>query len=554
MSDKVSEDQLINRQLLRQQIVLSRFGELALRSDDLDEILTEACRLVGEALGTDLAKVVELQEDGKTLLVRAGVGWKPGVVGVVRIVATDDTSEGIALQTGAPMISPDIATETRFKYPPFLVDNGVKAVVNVIIIGGKDKLPLGILQVDSREPRQFTENDTTFLSGYANLLAAAVDRLRLLGELRNREAQLVQSQKLEAIGRLAAGVAHDFNNILQSVTSGLELMLDDAEPGSASQELGETALNSTRRGFYLTHHLLSYARKQILQPKKIDVARFLSEMEQLLSRTLGTEIAVKSKIEQHVPSVFVDPGQLQTALLNFAFNAAYAMPAGGTLLLEGYKGGDDDEGVVIAVTDTGAGMDQATLAQAFDPFFTTKGLEGSGLGLSMVQGFAEQSGGSVRVESVVGTGTKVQLRLPAAPASSSPDDHNGALTRLRGSGRILVVDDTPEVLMVIARSLERAGFHAVRAVDAGHAVAHLTTGERFDVLVTDYAMPGVNGVDLIGQARALQADLAAVIITGFAETVSADIPTGVEVIRKPFQREELIKAVLRAVRQTAKPS
>ena len=154
MSDADKSDHL---ELLRQQTTLARFGELALRSDDLDEILTEACRLVGEALGTDLAKVVELQEDGQTLLVRAGVGWKPGVVGEVTIKAADDTSEGLALRTGEPMISPDIATETRFKYPPFLTDNGVRAVANVIIIGGQGRPPFGILQVDSREPRQFTD-------------------------------------------------------------------------------------------------------------------------------------------------------------------------------------------------------------------------------------------------------------------------------------------------------------------------------------------------------------------------------------------------------------
>jgi PAS domain S-box-containing protein len=179
-----------HRVRLRQQTTLARFGELALRSDNLDEILTEACRLAGEALGTDLAKVVELQKDGQTLLVRAGVGWKPGVVGVATITATDDTSEGHALRTGEPMISPDIATEKRFRYPPFLVENGVRAVANVLIIGGQGKPPFGILQVDSREPRQFTENDTAFLRSYANLLAATVDRVRVVGDMRDGEARL----------------------------------------------------------------------------------------------------------------------------------------------------------------------------------------------------------------------------------------------------------------------------------------------------------------------------------------------------------------------------
>jgi len=175
---------------LRQQAVLARFGELALRSDDLDEILIEACRLVGDALGTELAKVMELQADGTSLSVRAGVGWKPGVVGEVTLKATDDSSEGHALKTGEPMISPDIATEIRFTYLPFLIENGVQAVANVVIIGGPGRPPFGLLQIDSRTPRPFTDADTAFLRSYANLLAAAVDRLRVIGEVRDGEARL----------------------------------------------------------------------------------------------------------------------------------------------------------------------------------------------------------------------------------------------------------------------------------------------------------------------------------------------------------------------------
>ena len=165
---------------LRHQTTLAKFGELTIKSDDLDEILTEACRLAGEALNTHLAKVVELQPDGKTMVVRAGVGWKAGVIGKSIIVANEDTSEGHALRTGEPMISPNIATETRFKYADFLIENGVHAVANVLIIGAKDKPPFGVLQIDSREPRNFTQTDTALLRTYANLLAAAVDRLRVL--------------------------------------------------------------------------------------------------------------------------------------------------------------------------------------------------------------------------------------------------------------------------------------------------------------------------------------------------------------------------------------
>jgi len=187
LSDADENDQLAR---LRQQTILARFGELALRSNDLDEILTEACHLVGEGLGTDLAKVVELQQDGETLCIRAGIGWKPGVVGRVTLRASEDTSEGHAIKTGEPMISPDIDAETRFSYPPFLTENGVRAIANVVIIGGLGRPPFGVLQIDSREPRRFTDSDTTFLRSYANLIAAAVDRLRVIEEWRDEEQRL----------------------------------------------------------------------------------------------------------------------------------------------------------------------------------------------------------------------------------------------------------------------------------------------------------------------------------------------------------------------------
>jgi PAS domain S-box-containing protein len=191
---------LNNVDRLRQQTTLAKFGELALRSDSQDEILTEACRLIGEGLGTDLAKVMELQADGVTLLVRAGVGWKPGIVGKVTLKVTDNTSEGLALKSGKPMISPDIATETRFTYPDFLIDNGVKAVANVVIIGGEGRPPFGILQIDSRIPRHFTESDTSFLRTYANLIAAAVDRLRGIEEMRDGQAWLRLAMEAGRLG------------------------------------------------------------------------------------------------------------------------------------------------------------------------------------------------------------------------------------------------------------------------------------------------------------------------------------------------------------------
>jgi signal transduction histidine kinase len=315
---------------LRQQTTLARFGELALRSDDLDKILTEACRLAGEALGTHLAKVVELQADGKTLVVRAGVDWEAGVVGIAVITAEEDTSEGHALRTGLPMISPDIAKETRFKYSQFLIDNGVKAVANVLLIGGQGRPPFGILQIDSRAPREFTETDTLFLSSYANLIAAAVDRIHVTGDARDQEARqrtvledrvaertaelteanaklkaeaeergrveetLRQSQKMEAVGQLTGGLAHDFNNLIGGISGSLEIMRMRVDQGRIPEvtRFIDIARASANRASALTHRLLAFSRRQTLDPKPTHVNKLIGDMTDLFARSVGPAVQV----------------------------------------------------------------------------------------------------------------------------------------------------------------------------------------------------------------------------------------------------------------------
>src|SRR6202789_3731234 len=441
-------------ELLRQQTALARFGELALRSDDLEEILTEGVRVAGEARGTDLAKVVELQEDGKTLVVRAGVGWKPGVIGVATIMAERDTSECQPLRTREPMISPDIATETRFKYSQFLIDNNVRAVANVLIIGGRGNPPFGILQIDSHVPRQFTESDTLFLRSYANLLAGAVDRLRLrLGleetvaartrELTEANAKLQaeaaerarveetlrQSLKMEAVGQLTGGLAHDFNNLLAGISGSLELMRRRTAQGRTS-EIGryiEIAMTSVNRAAALTHRLIAFSRRQTLDPKPTNVNRLVVGMEELFIRTVGPGIQVETKLATDLWPALCDPNQLENAMLNLVLNARDAMPDGGHLLIETRNSVFPDsrgasevplgkvppgEYMGLFVTDTGAGMPPDVIARAFDPFFTTKPTgEGTGLGLSMIYGFVQQSGGHVLLSSEPGQGTLVSIYL-----------------------------------------------------------------------------------------------------------------------------------------------
>ena len=589
--------------LLRQQTILAKFGELALKSDDLDEILTEACRLVGEALGTDLAKVVELQEDGHTLLVRAGVGWKPGVVGKVTIQADDDTSEGLALKTGEPMISPDIGKETRFRYPPFLTENSVRAVANVIIIGGKDRPPFGILQVDSREPRQFTDEDTVFLRSYANLVAAAVDRMRIIGEVRDGEERLRrsyealeervaertrelveaneklhteaaereriehvlrQSYKMEAVGQLTGGLAHDFNNLLAGISGSLEVIRMRLAQGRTAEvsRYVETALSSVSRAAALTHRLLAFSRRQTLDPRPISVDGLVNTMTDLFRRTVGPAIQIETRLAGDLWPALCDPNQLENALLNLVINARDAMPNGGHLLIEtanvildNHRAASSDvplrnvpagEYVALSVTDTGTGMSQTTMARAFDPFFTTKPLgQGTGLGLSMVYGFVQQSGGHIHLRSEVGQGTTITIYFPrhfgAVDGEAKVDAAPGLSPK--GSAVVLVVEDELPIRMVIADVLSDLGYTVLEAGDSRSGLKILETGTRIDLLITDVGLPeGMNGRQLADAARQQRPDLKVLFITGYAEGAAVGnglVEQGMQVMTKPFALDAL---------------
>jgi PAS domain S-box-containing protein len=364
------------------------------------------------------------------------------------------------------------------------------------------------------------------------------------------------AEKMAAIGRIAAGVAHDFNNILQAVIGGLALILDDAEPGSEIHEFAALAKGSAERGASLTHHLLAYAGQEILWPQPVDPAAFLRELRDMLARVLRAGITVELDLDPATPAVLVDPGRLRTALLNLAVNADEAMPSGGRLGIELHPDlAASPPRVVIAVTDTGVGMDPVTAAAAIEPFFSTKGHASCGLGLSMAHGFAAQSGGELRIASRPGTGTRIELCLPPAPATE-PEAEPPA-RQAGAAGRILLVDDTADVLVTTRAFLARAGFDVLQAESGDAALALLAAGERIDALVCDYAMPGLNGADLILEARQMLPGLPAVLITGYAG-IAAGSPgeAAVPVLHKPIKRTQLLdtlRGVIAAAGQLSAP-
>jgi CheY-like chemotaxis protein/two-component sensor histidine kinase len=308
------------------------------------------------------------------------------------------------------------------------------------------------------------------------------------------------------------------------------------------------AFRSAQRGASLTHQLLSFARKQMLMPRPVAVAPILEDLRALLSRTIGPHIVIEQSVAPSLPEIFVDPDQLQTALVNLGINAAHAMVDGGRLSIEARLEPARDRAdapVVIAISDTGCGMDAATLAQATDPFFTTRGPAGSGLGLPMVQGFARQSGGDLRLSSLPGLGTRVELSLPQYVAKGQPAAAAPAGPTPPGGRRILLVDDVPEALFAAASFLRKSGLEVATAESGDAALALLAAGARFEALVTDYAMPKMNGLELVTLARDIQPGLPALVMTGFAEVDFSRATHVPAVLRKPFRRQELIDAIAR---------
>jgi len=379
------------------------------------------------------------------------------------------------------------------------------------------------------------------------------------------EMELRQAQKLEALGRLTGGVAHDFNNLLMIIQGSLQLLHRRLPAGdSRAARLLDAAVEGAKRGAALTTRLLAFARQQELTPGPLDPRKLLASLRPMLSHLLGPEIRIEEDFPAELWNLRADPNQLELALLNLAANARDAMPNGGHLRLAARNAtvvatdssfmaaGNQavapvGEHVVLVVSDTGTGMDEAALARAADPFFTTKGPgKGTGLGLSMVHGFAVQSGGALLLRSQPGAGTTAELWLPRTLEPMR--DGEAAATRhtaaaVERSLRILLVDDDPLVIAGTVGMLEELGHDAIHAAASGEeALAVLRQDGAFDLLLTDHMMPGMSGMQLAAQARRLYPSLPILIASGFAEfagLAAAEWPR----LRKPYSLDDLSDAL-----------
>lgn len=388
-------------------------------------------------------------------------------------------------------------------------------------------------------------DDNGKLIGFAKITRDVTEQRKAQRELEETRSALVQSQKMEMVGQLTGGLAHDFNNMLAGIIGALNLMQRRIAAGRYA-ELGkyvDAALASSHRAASLTARLLAFGRRQSLDIMPVDIAAAVRSMEILLTRSIGENIRVNFNLGP--ATALTDPNQFETALLNLAVNARDAMPDGGELTIE--TGVASDEFVSVVVSDTGAGMDAGVLEKAFDPFFTTKPIgQGTGLGLSMVHGFVNQSGGSITIASAPGKGTSVRLLLPvsrAAPADTptrNPDDIPS------GAGEtVLVVEDDAQVRMLVLEVLRELGYATLEAQDAREALALLEQA-KVDLLVSDVGLPGMNGRQLAELARARAPTLRVLFMTGYAEHArvrSSFLDKGMDLITKPFDLDVLADKV-----------
>jgi len=371
------------------------------------------------------------------------------------------------------------------------------------------------------------------------------------------EEELRQAQKLEAVGQLTGGIAHDFNNLLTVILGNLEALAEGLEAADERRHLAEMTRTAALRAADLTSRLLSFARRQALDPRPTDLNKLITEMESLLRRTLGAHLDITVVQHLGVRRALIDRAQLENALLNLCLNARDAMPDGGHLTIEA-SDQDLDEGyvrdnpdaaaghyVMVAVTDTGSGMDAATLKRAFEPFFTTKDVgKGSGLGLSMVYGFVKQSNGHLEIDSEPGRGTTIRLYLPAAEAETELQvEPPAAPTIVGGSAKILLVEDDELVRNHIARQLEALGYAVVRAENAKAGLEILKQTSDFALLMTDVVMPGgMNGQELAQAARGLYPSLPVLFTSGYSENAlmhQGRLDPDVHLLTKPYRKQDL---------------
>ncbi|QHD10099.1 ATP-binding protein [Pseudomonas sp. R76] len=388
-------------------------------------------------------------------------------------------------------------------------------------------------------------------------------------QLRSNEEALRQSQKMEAVGQLTGGIAHDFNNMLTGIIGSLELLRRRVSRGKLDDldSLIDLGVTSANRAAGLTHRLLAFSRRQSLDSKPVEINQLVTSMGELLQRSINESIALDMRLTEQLWTAEADPNQLESALLNLVINARDAMPGGGKLVVEttnrhldsvftaAYGTLKPGDYVELSVSDTGCGIPEHLMGRVFDPFFTTKPIgQGTGLGLSMIYGFARQSHGHVTIHSEVGTGTTVSLFLPRFMGEMQTQAPiNPTLLPFANAGEtVLIVEDDPAVRVLVCAVLKELGYASVEAGDANTALPIIESGQRIDLLISDVGLPGMNGRQMAEIGRQLRPDLKVLFITGYAEHAAVRggfLDPGMQLITKPFTFDLLTAKVREMIKK-----
>jgi PAS domain S-box-containing protein len=559
---------------------LARLNELFRDLDYSADISYVAAEILGQTLGVSRAGYGLVDPVAETITIErdwnaAGVSSIAGTL-AFRVYGSyiEDLKRGHTVTVADSRLDPRTASSSAE-----LEAISARSFINMPLTeqGGF----VALIFVNDTGVRTWSDDDIAFVREVAERTRDATERRRaerdlaelaasLERQVADRTADLIatedalrQSQKMEAVGQLTGGLAHDFNNLLTGISGSLEMIkLRLAQGRSVDVDrYVDAAQGAARRAAALTHRLLAFSRRQTLDPRPIDANALIVGMEDLVRRTVGPSVIVETSLALDLSSTLVDPSQLENALLNLCINARDAMPDGGRLMIEtqdrmvDLRSGrerDIEPGayVCLSVSDTGTGMSPAVMTKVFEPFFTTKPIgSGTGLGLSMIYGFARQSGGQVRIHSVVGEGTTVTIYLPrdgqAAESESVPASLSTA-PRATGGETVLVVDDEESIRMLVTETLVDLGYCAIEAEDGPSALKLLTADRKIDLLVTDVGLPGMNGRQLADAIRGTRPGLKVLFITGYAENAVLNhghLEAGMHVITKPFAMEALASRI-----------
>jgi two-component system cell cycle sensor histidine kinase/response regulator CckA len=540
-------------------------GARALSSTAVGDLLDAGMRLAREVTRADHAVFFERSPGGDALLMRAGGGWRGGIVGRVSL-STGQGSFGRFILQQPTRIVDALPSHPEFGLPAVLREHGVETMACVRLDGIGH--PLGVVAVFNLHEGLPSSEHLTFLQAIGNILATAILRQVTEEGLLQSQIRLQSVQKMEAIGRLAGGIAHDFNNLVQAIGGYTEILLRQLQTDDPLRRSAEEIKKAGDRAAALTRQLLAFSRQQVLQPSLIDVNRTVHHVEQLLLRLIGADVHLRTYLAEDLWPVKADAAQLEQVLMNLAVNARDAMREGGLLTIETAnveltRSGDEAFVVVagpyvlLAVTDTGTGMNAETKARAFEPFFTTKPPgQGTGLGLSMVYGIVKQSGGYIWVDSELGAGTRIRIYLPRAddlPLPLEAPEAESAASQATpdpmpdgAPATLLLVEDEDGVRELIHEWLSAHGFTVWAAEDGHRAMAVAEQIEQIDLLIADVVMPTMGGPALAKRLLQARPDLKVIFVSGYADEAIGDrrmLEDGASFLQKPFTLEELLVKV-----------